>query len=89
MKIHKFKFVVMLAFGGLLIACSKQESPEEAETKRQLINSSVSLARTLSELNPKHDTQYYLDKIAAAITACNNSQDFDACLKNKIELLKY
>jgi len=89
MKIQNL-FIVMLI--TLLAACSKEpevSNVEKAEMTASLTESTLSLAKSLASINPKHSESYYRTMLIAIIQDCVKKSDPTSCVTSEVERLKY
>ncbi|MBI3285508.1 MAG: hypothetical protein HYZ65_11775 [Burkholderiales bacterium] len=88
----KSKCVLLMLGTIFLTACNNQNStaqtPEQAEAIRQLAGSMDETAGNLVIINPKHDKQYYKDKLLEITKECIPAADTAECFRSRAEVLK-
>jgi len=89
-KAHLKTTMFCIALITCLSACSeKKETAADAELRREFMASAQETARSLAKYNPKHDAQYYLDRMVELLNSCTRGGDLDeTCYRNGLQRLK-
>jgi hypothetical protein len=87
----KISLVFMFAL-VFFAGCQRQSEVNTIENARavaDLTDSTISLAKSLAIINPRHSESYYRSMLIAIIQECTKKPNTESCIKSEVDALAY